>query len=514
MEDTEKEQIIREIFDMIDKDKSNTLTISEIDEALKKYSENIDIKLLTGRLKAQFDLNQEMTFEEFHVWMLKEFNVAEARGFSKNLRDCLKAPAFEVVLTLEDLKNRVESNDKVLLEWCIEQILSSKFNSYQPAILPLKHSFLQKDAFEIIEEHSPLPSLRLALSDEKSSSASLMIRRSVMSKNSDLDFQISIPQANFDINDFDLPIFKLAEEYGNGVLLNMYAWKAFNHWDIFNALDIDQQVFLRYVSCVGDGYKDNSYHNVLHAADVMQACQVFLIASNLYELSSMNEIHAASLLLAAIIHDYKHPGLNNSYLIKSGHKLALRYNDQSVLENFHVSKAFNLAQNETMNIFQKLPKEVYRTIRKFVISAVLATDMTKHSKHVGEVQTKLYKNKNLTEEKEFILGTLIHLADLSNPCRESSISDNWALRVSEEFFLQGDRERESGWEISPLCDRHTVNIAKSQVGFISGVIIPFITPICRELTGMRFLQKNAKVNMDGWAEKIQEYQEKISLKIE
>lgn len=33
----------------------------------------------------------------------------------------------------------------------------------------------------------------------------------------------------------------------------------------------------------------------------------------------------------------------------------------------------------------------------------------------------------------------------------------------EEFFQQGDRERDQGMDISPMCDRHTATIEKSQV---------------------------------------------------
>ena len=33
----------------------------------------------------------------------------------------------------------------------------------------------------------------------------------------------------------------------------------------------------------------------------------------------------------------------------------------------------------------------------------------------------------------------------------------------EEFFQQGDRERESGLDISPMCDRYNATIEKSQV---------------------------------------------------
>lgn len=33
----------------------------------------------------------------------------------------------------------------------------------------------------------------------------------------------------------------------------------------------------------------------------------------------------------------------------------------------------------------------------------------------------------------------------------------------EEFFRQGDLERERGMDISPMCDRHLASIEKSQV---------------------------------------------------
>ena len=146
-----------------------------------------------------------------------------------------------------------------------------------------------------------------------------------------------------------------------------------------------------------------------------------------------------------------------------------------------------------------------------MIRAVLDTDMTKHSKHLGEIQTKLQKTEELKMEKEFVIGTILHLADLSNPCRCKRISEEWARRVSEEFFLQGDLERENFVEINLLCDRTKVNIAKSQIGFISGVIAPFLAPICKEIPQLKFLQVNLEANRDGWAERIEEFQQKLDI---
>lgn len=42
----------------------------------------------------------------------------------------------------------------------------------------------------------------------------------------------------------------------------------------------------------------------------------------------------------------------------------------------------------------------------------------------------------------------------------------------DEFFQQGDLEREKGLPISMLCDREKTGVAASQGGFISFVVMP------------------------------------------
>ena len=40
----------------------------------------------------------------------------------------------------------------------------------------------------------------------------------------------------------------------------------------------------------------------------------------------------------------------------------------------------------------------------------------------------------------------------------------WTESLLEEFFRQGDKEKELGLPFSPLCDRNTTLIAESQIG--------------------------------------------------
>ena len=55
----------------------------------------------------------------------------------------------------------------------------------------------------------------------------------------------------------------------------------------------------------------------------------------------MSDMEAAVLLISSMVHDTDHPGVNNLYLVATRDRLALRYNDKSVLENHHIAVAFN-----------------------------------------------------------------------------------------------------------------------------------------------------------------------------
>ncbi len=62
-----------------------------------------------------------------------------------------------------------------------------------------------------------------------------------------------------------------------------------------------------------------------------------------------------------------------------------------------------------------------------------------------------------------VLQNMVHCADLSNPTKPLDIYRRWVSLIMEEFFQQGDREREQGLDVSPMCDRQNATIEKSQV---------------------------------------------------
>ena len=62
-----------------------------------------------------------------------------------------------------------------------------------------------------------------------------------------------------------------------------------------------------------------------------------------------------------------------------------------------------------------------------------------------------------------MLQCLIHCADLGNPAKPVDLAADWAKRITQEQFLQGDDEKRLGIPINPLGDRDQVCLGKCQV---------------------------------------------------
>ncbi len=202
----------------------------------------------------------------------------------------------------------------------------------------------------------------------------------------------------------------------------------------------------------------------------------------------LSSLDVMSTLIASICHDYKHNGYNNAFHVNSGSELALTYNDQSVLENFHISETFKTLVKKENNILENLKIEEYKIFRRRLIEGILATDMAQHTKHLVSFNSKMesyniLKGQNLEklitddltknfENQQSVLSMCIHTADLSNPTKIPEVYEKWTELIFLEFFNQGDVEKSKKLPISLLCDRDTTNIPKSQIGFINFVVLP------------------------------------------
>ncbi|XP_009074988.1 PREDICTED: cAMP-specific 3',5'-cyclic phosphodiesterase 4A-like, partial [Acanthisitta chloris] len=187
---------------------------------------------------------------------------------------------------------------------------------------------------------------------------------------------------------------------------------------------------------------------------VLQSTHVLLATPALDAVFTDLEVLAA--LFAAAIHDVDHPGVSNQFLINTNSELALLYNDESVLENHHLAVGFKLLQERNCDIFQNLSRRQRQALRQMVIDMV---SPPRTPLKWGE--SPLTLSDNYTDRIQ-VLRNMVHCADLSNPTKPLELYRQWTERIMEEFFRQGDRERERGMEISPMCDKHSASVEKSQ----------------------------------------------------
>ncbi|VDM43333.1 unnamed protein product [Toxocara canis] len=267
-------------------------------------------------------------------------------------------------------------------------------------------------------------------------------------------------------------------EVSDGHALKYVGFELFNRYGFLERFKIPYQTLENYLAALEVGYSkhNNPYHNIVHAADVTQSSHFMLSQTGLA--NSLSDLDLLAVIFGALIHDYEHTGHTNNFHIQSGSNFAMLYNDRSVLENHHVSACFRLLKDEDKNILERLTREEYRELRNVVIEIVLATDMSTHFVQIKTMKNMLSLPEGIDKNKALCL--IVHACDISHASKPWHLHSRWTEGVLEEFFRQGDLEASMGLPYSPLCDRHTVHVADSQIGFIDFIVEPTMV-VCGEL---------------------------------
>jgi 3'5'-cyclic nucleotide phosphodiesterase len=318
---------------------------------------------------------------------------------------------------------------------------------------------------------------------------------------------------------------------------------------------VEIDVLWRFVDAIAESYRDVPYHNLYHCVDVTHT--TFLLVDRLRAPACLTPIECYAVMIAALAHDMDHPGVSNAFLVNARDSLALAYNDASVLENRHVACLYKLISDRPdIDVFKHLDAPTWKEVRRMVIAAILHTDMTQHFPMVSKLEVFLelkaadiqaahtaqknilrgHANSNgggnaasthtssfsaagglsaaasaysgganqlssvfsTQEERTLLLCCILHCADISNPARPAEVAAKWSTRVLAEFFAQGDREREAGTTVSPMCDRNTTSRATSQINFVEFVVAPLFSLFVRIFPDAGELLENASATRQYW----------------
>mmetsp|Transcript_30425 Transcript_30425/g.30083 ORF Transcript_30425/g.30083 Transcript_30425/m.30083 type:complete len:151 (+) Transcript_30425:697-1149(+) len=96
---------------------------------------------------------------------------------------------------------------------------------------------------------------------------------------------------------------------------------------------------------------------------------------------------------------------------------------------------------------------------------------------------------------------LMKAADVGHAAKSVDLHHKWTNLIVQEFFNQGDIEKQKGQTVSMYCDRETTNTAKSQAGFIKNLVLPMYEAICAYLKSPLFEEnclEQLKNNLHCW----------------
>ena len=502
----------------IDKDKLNEQDIVKIMTAMDlemKDKGNVveqSKKLLQNMDKGNLGYVNTYDFIEEIINRNDELIQDEFTIFYKKINKYLYTKSEEIIVRLKELQNKPFLKGKINLTKSIESIINviSSGNLYDIDSQMISKG--KNEGEDFLKKYSQIEDSNRKENDfiqmrkhskkysSNSSNKSLSINNRRRSTNLNTLVSPSIVASMYDqmrkIDKCDFNIFELDSLLGKKTVIYV-ATEILNTFPFVDSGDVPNNILKNFITQIVEHYDREKaiYHNDLHAGDVMQTSYTIFNQGNLRNKMKLKELDLFAMLVAALCHDYKHPGTNNIFQINTHSKYALRYNDTSVLEMYHLAQTFKELKHDEYNIFKNFSPEEYRICRRRMIDGILATDMANHQKVLSGAKTlaetfNIKKGKNfenifneqkdnksmvkLFDTQQTMLNMIIHTADISNPGKPDKISGEWTKRVYAEFFVQGDMEKKLNITVSMFCDRETTNVNKAMIGFISFVVGPTI----------------------------------------
>ncbi|CAD8084720.1 unnamed protein product [Paramecium primaurelia] len=300
-------------------------------------------------------------------------------------------------------------------------------------------------------------------------------------------------------------------------LLNkkLYKNKFIIVYNIFDMLEYTKQFTLKnnelinFLTALKYKYNKtaNPFHNFTHGVNVMHGC--FLFAHHPKFGFCFNDQQRFAMTLAGLCHDVGHPGTNNLFQINAQTKLALLYNDKSVLENHHIAVTYKLLALKQCDFLGSIPRVDKIMIRKYIVNNVLATDNQYHFKLLNDIEIKFGQSQGdpkifqSDDNKLLLSGFLTHAADFFGAAKSYQVAKAWSERLRREFQAQSQLEDIVGIAQTPYLRNldNEVQYAKNEIGFLKVIVKPIYESLNQFSDGAMSLQL-ANINLS-----IKKYQE-------
>jgi len=268
----------------------------------------------------------------------------------------------------------------------------------------------------------------------------------------------------------------------------------FEDLGLIDSLQLDVGVLVQFLIRTQALYNAVRYHNFVHAFDVTQMAFIFI--HRLREEFPLTPLEQFVWLIAAVLHDVGHEGLNNAFNKRSNGPLGLladAVGTGSVMEMHHCHLAVEILRDPESNVFHMLSREATTDAYQLLLTLIMATDMALHN----DITAKFKAQEDPPREIVFMM--LMKSCDLCNTAKPFPMARRWAKSVMEEFWTQGDLEKVVGLDVLPMFDRdQRANVVQFQVGFIDAVAKAHFSTMAEWAPCLWDLADNVAKNREMW----------------
>ena len=186
----------------------------------------------------------------------------------------------------------------------------------------------------------------------------------------------------------------------------------------------------------------NQYHNMKHTYEVFQSVCVLS-----ERVDFLSETDRSLLQIAALCHDFHHPGVSNASVLASGSFTGkelsyVRERTQSTNIDFSMSYNEMIHVHDSLQAIEKylirlFKTDVFKNI-KTIITLILSTDITLHDKYMIQYVNKLG-----------VMMLILKLADISHALRPFKVHLYWVFNHHREnhneYLSLGDIAKDTLW---------------------------------------------------------------------
>jgi len=267
---------------------------------------------------------------------------------------------------------------------------------------------------------------------------------------------------------------------------------------------LEHKTLCRWLLTVKKNYRTEvAYHNWRHAFQVAQVMFSSLCHSEWW--SDMGYVTCLGLMIACLCHDLDHRGTNNNFQLNTDSPFARLYST-STLERHHLNQTLVILNLEGNQILKNLNQEEYSATLAVVEEAILATDLSLHFQHLGTLKDLAAKGPDGLNWRDpgvsrTARAALMTAADLGATTKPWAMQTKVARLVAEEFWEQGDLERQLGKEPDEMMRRELQHkLAVNQVGFLDFVCLPVYRALSALSPALKPMEEAAASNRQRWSQ--------------